>query len=92
MPHRVILLHADAPPKPAVGEACNGCGVCCAAEPCPLGMLLSRRLRGACSALQWDETGQRYRCGAFGGRLPKAWVARWIGAGRGCDCTLDTGG
>lgn len=88
MPQRVILLHAEAPPQPPPGAACNGCGVCCAAEPCPLGMLLSRRLGGACRALRWDEAEARYRCGAFGGRLPQRLVARWIGAGRGCDCTL----
>ncbi|MFM7531200.1 MAG: hypothetical protein ACKO5J_01660 [Rubrivivax sp.] len=94
-PHRVIHLHAAAPPKPGLGTACNGCGVCCAAEPCPLGVLLSRRRTGACAALQWDEPGARYRCGAlaqpgaFLGWLPAGWaralVRRWIAAGAGCD-------
>jgi hypothetical protein len=64
-PYRVILLHPDAPPKPAVGAACNGCGLCCAAEPCPLGMVLSRRRRGACAMLRWDDTSGRYLCGAL---------------------------
>jgi Fe-S-cluster-containing hydrogenase component 2 len=92
--HQIIHIHADAPLKPAPGERCNGCGVCCLAEPCPLGVLLTGRRRGACRALHWDDAGARYRCGAFGARGDAAgpgvaWrhavVARWIGAGRGCD-------
>lgn len=99
-PPRVILLHPAAPPKPAEGAACNGCGVCCAAEPCPLGMWLSRRRSGACSALQWDEPQARYLCGALArpGRwlpwLPARWaralVQRWIASAKGCDAGLET--
>jgi len=98
VPHRVILLQALAPTKPAPGQACNGCGVCCAAEPCPLGMLLSRKRHGACHALQWDDSGQQYRCGvlaqprhwmpALPARLAQALARRWIAAGRGCDSDL----
>lgn len=93
--HRVIHLHASAPAKPAPGAPCNGCGVCCAAEPCPLGMLLSRRRTGACVALRWDAGPARYRCGvvqepgAYLRWLPAAWARRaalrWIAAGAGCD-------
>jgi hypothetical protein len=86
---RVILLHPEAPPKPAPGAACNGCGVCCAAEPCPVGIVASLRLRGACRLLRWDDAARRYRCGALTGR---PWwqrlVRRWIAAGAGCDSTL----
>ncbi len=99
MPHRVILLQAGAPPKPTVGADCNGCGVCCAAEPCPLGVLLSGRRHGACRALLWRSEEQRYRCGAvaapqrFVPVLPAAWTRRlarrWIAAARGCDCSLE---
>ena len=96
--HRVILLHAGAPPKPAEGAACNGCGVCCAAAPCPLGVWLSRSWHGACAALQWDEARRQYRCGAIAqpGRwlpwLPARWgealARRWVAAARGCDSDL----
>jgi hypothetical protein len=96
---RLIRLHPAVPAKPAVGAACNGCGVCCAAEPCPLGIVLSRRTRGACVALDWDEAAVRYRCGALATPqrwlrwLPPAWgralAARWIAAGRGCDSDLE---
>lgn len=62
---KVIHIHAFAPVKPRPGQACNGCGVCCIAAPCPLGMLLSGRFRGACAALRWEPTPGRYRCGAL---------------------------
>lgn len=101
---RVIQLHRNAPPKAAVGAPCNGCGVCCASEPCPLGMLLSRRLRGRCAALAWDEERTRYLCQAVAGPeklLPRGTRAmaplvaklarRWISAGSGCDATLQVG-
>lgn len=101
-PRPVILLHAQAPAKPAVGAACNGCGVCCAWQPCPLGVLVSRRRHGACSALLWDEDQARYRCAMVAGArslwpaLPRPAEAllqrlarRWIAAGAGCDCEAE---
>lgn len=67
MPKLTVTLHIEpeAPPKPALGAPCNGCGVCCLMEPCPLGVLLSGRRRGACSALQWQSASRQYRCGAI---------------------------
>lgn len=62
---RTIHIHPAAPPKPVVGAVCNGCGVCCLAEPCPVGMLISRRRRGACDALLWVDGAGHYRCGAL---------------------------
>lgn len=98
MQRQVILLHAEAPAKPPEGAPCNGCGACCAAEPCPLGVLISRRRAGACAALSWDAGAGRYRCGAAAdpGRhlpwLPAAWARgltlRWISAGSGCDANF----
>ena len=98
MPPRVIHLHPAAPAKPPVGRACNGCGVCCAAQPCPLGMWLSGRTRGACAVLRWNEAQGRYLCGALHAPkqhlrwLPAPWarrlVRRWIAAQRGCDSEL----
>lgn len=97
----VIHLHPSAPAKPPEGGPCNGCGVCCASEPCPAGRLVSRRRHGACKALVWQAQAGRYRCGlveqprhylpaALGWAAP--WVARlarrWIAAGRGCDSSV----
>jgi hypothetical protein len=102
MAQRVIYLQVQAPVKPAIGAACNGCGVCCAWQPCPLGMLVSRRRHGSCSALHWNAEVQRYRCAVIAApqtlwprlpallHIPLAWLARrWIGAGLGCDSDLD---
>jgi len=86
MSARTIAIHADAPAKPALGADCNGCGVCCLSEPCPLGALASRRRHGACDALRWNASDRRYRCALAAGRSPLAALARrWIAAGRGCD-------
>lgn len=65
-------MEPGAPSKPDLGEACNGCGVCCLAVPCPLGMVLSRRRRGACRAVQWMPQQRVYRCGAMAGSLDVA--------------------
>jgi hypothetical protein len=99
--YQVIQLHFDAPAKPAEGDACNGCGVCCASEPCPIGALISRRLHGECAALEWSDDSGVYRCGVARNpdkHLPAAlrWLAptlarltlRFISAGSGCDCSM----
>lgn len=100
---QTIHIHPAAPAKPALGAPCNGCGVCCLAEPCPLGRVISRRRTGACDALRWDEAGGLYRCGAISdarGVLGPGWAwaapllrrlaRRWIAAGVGCDAALET--
>ena len=103
MTARTIWLHRAAPPKPPLEAACNGCGVCCASAPCPLGMLASGRVAGRCSQLRFDETASRYRCGLMprsppagagwvaraSARTARALIQRWIGAGTGCDSTVD---
>ena len=87
---RVIHIEPEAPRKPAYGQACNGCGVCCLAEPCPVGMVLSLKRSGECRMLRWSAQETRYVCGALRGapRLLKPLLKRWIAAGMGCDCDL----
>ena len=84
-----IFIHPQAAPKPPMGAACNGCGLCCLAAPCPVGVLLSRSRSGPCKALQWDAAERQYRCGAMGTGLQARMVGRWIAAGKGCDCDLE---
>ena len=104
MPQRTILLHPEAPPKPAAGRPCNGCGVCCAAEPCPVGIVLFRRRRGPCPALEWLGGEARYRCRLLTAPaaqlrwlpvrlapLARRLFARWIAAGSGCDSNAGIG-
>ena len=94
----IIEIHAAAPLKPAVGEPCNGCGVCCAAEPCPVGVFVLLQFRGRCRALLWQPEPGRYVCGmvvrpaeylrwlpARLGPWAGRLFARRIAAGRGCD-------
>ena len=92
---QTIHLHRDAPPKPAVGAPCNGCGVCCAAAPCPVSLLIFLRRRTPCPALAWHPDARRYHCELLTNpRRHLRWLpaplarrlfARWIAAGRGCD-------
>jgi len=101
MSRQVIRLHPDAPAKPAEAAPCNGCGVCCAAEPCPVGVLVSRRRTGACAALTWHPDAGLYRCGLLADPeavlpwLPAALAPlasrlarRWTSAASGCDSSL----
>ncbi len=96
---RAIALHAASPDKPQIGDACNGCGVCCAMETCPVGRVVFLRKRGPCPALRWESGQTRYVCGLVWDPgdylrwLPAAWrsgatrlVVRSIAAGKGCDC------
>jgi hypothetical protein len=94
-----ISRHEAAPDKPLQGAPCNGCGVCCLAEPCPLGMLLSGRRRGACRLVRWQADEGRYRCSALGdpargllARWRQRLARRWIAAGSGCDSAAEIGG
>lgn len=102
MDESCIAIHPAAPAKPMLGAPCNGCGVCCAARPCPVSRLLLGHRAGTCPALQWRESERRYRCGmavapaSFLRWLPQRWnafagrrFARWIAAGSGCDSTIE---
>ena len=100
---RIIHIQADAPLKPVEGKPCNGCGVCCLVEPCPLGMLFSAKRRGACSVLRWDAPQRRYVCGLItepASFVRPRWLAstvarlakRMVAAGAGCDSDFELEG
>ena len=99
-----VAVHARAPAKPALGAACNGCGLCCALEPCPVARLFLLQWRGSCRALLWNDPDSRYECGML--RQPLRWlpwlpawlapqasrlIARLIASGCGCDADLEVG-
>ena len=98
----MIYLHVDAPPNPLEGAPCNGCGLCCATEPCPAGVLVSGRRKGACRALQWTDADRRYLCGLVSdpsrvlrwlprrlAPLARRLARRWIASATGCDASLE---
>jgi hypothetical protein len=99
---RFIELHQQAPPKPLPGAPCNRCGVCCAAEPCPVAHVFLLQLTGRCRALLWQEAQSRYACGMvvephrYSWLVPKifsaalgAFFAGRIAAGKGCDAQIE---
>lgn len=81
---QTITIHPAAPDKPALGQACNGCGVCCLAEPCPVGIVVTRRRSGPCKALVWNAADSRYRCGVVA--EPRTFLPRWyLWLGKGAE-------
>ena len=74
MKDQIIHLHRSAPAKPAEGQPCNGCGVCCALETCPAARLRFLQKAGPCPALEWSVVETRYHCGLLT-RLESATLA-----------------
>ena len=102
---QTIELHPLAPSKPDLGSPCNGCGVCCAAEPCPVAYLFLFQFKGRCRALLWQNEERRYVCGMvvipdqYVPLLPKRLRARMgrffasrIAADYGCDLAAEVVG
>lgn len=95
---QVIMLHTRAPTKPEQGKPCNGCGACCASEPCPVSLALLKQHQAPCVALEWHEQDKRYYCGMVtapshylkwlprrANRLASKAFKRWIAANQACD-------
>lgn len=95
---QLIELHHLAPDKPDYSARCNGCGVCCAVEPCPVAHLLLLQLKGKCRALLWQDEASRYVCGLvvhpdrYARLIPQSlrgsigsFFASRIAVGAGCD-------
>jgi hypothetical protein len=95
-----IMLVGQVLPKPRLGQSCNGCGMCCAAEPCHLAVEFLDCTVGPCVALETD--GARTYCGLVrrpthylvGKSAPPAvtgplsvHLAYMLGLGVGCDAS-----
>jgi len=99
---QTIELHQNAPLKPSIGEPCNRCGICCAAEPCPVAYVFLAQRKGRCRALLWQEENAHYACGMvvqadnYARLIPK-FARRWMGRffasriamGVGCDSDIE---
>ena len=56
------LSTARGPPrKPPEGDACNGCGLCCAVQLCPIVIELLPDAQAPCPAMEFS--GERFWCG-----------------------------
>lgn len=75
------------PEKPPKGEACNGCGYCCAAEQCLLSLELFGPVGAPCPALEFDVPTRRFYCGVLrdAPHSIQPTIAFLLGAGMGCD-------
>lgn len=82
-------------PKPAYGDPCNGCGMCCIAVQCPLSLALFGEQK-LCPAL--EQAGRALACGlvrntadyvpdlpSWGGPALTEAFGLMLGAGAGCD-------
>lgn len=88
---------ARLPVKPPFGSPCNGCGWCCASEPCGIAReFIGADSKGACPAL--EREGGRFVCGmivrpshylglghGWSDEILAPMIADALGAGRGCD-------
>lgn len=95
-----MASHERGPEKPRFGEPCNGCGYCCALQPCAIAQeYLGAEDVGPCPALVFDNEETRFRCGMvlsptrfmFLPPDPEAdlilgtMFAEMLAVGRGCD-------
>jgi len=87
-----------APEYPGFGSPCNGCGFCCAAEPCQIARDIAGFTEGPCAAMEFEEG--RFVCGIvkapsryigtpdFGDAFIGAMIAQALGIGMGCDSAI----
>jgi hypothetical protein len=84
---RLQEVRPDAPPKPAYGQPCNGCGLCCSVEVCKIGQAaLGEDTQAPCELMLFENG--RFWCKLvlaenMAGMEPI--IAQALGAGRGCD-------
>lgn len=77
-----------APSKPREGERCNGCGYCCAAEVCEIGIgVFGKEQEAPCPAMRFVDG--RFLCGVANEfpttSLIGIYLKLRLGFGVGCD-------
>lgn len=92
-------MNEIAPEYPGYGSPCNGCGFCCAAEPCQIARDFAGFTEGPCPAMEFE--GERFVCGIvkapsryigtpeFGDAFLGEMIAKALGIGKGCDSEKD---
>ena len=87
-----------APEYPGFRSPCNGCGLCCAAEPCDVARQFLGATQGPCPALEFE--GGRFWCGVirrlshylskplFGDGMVREILGDLLGIGQGCDSSV----
>lgn len=88
---------AGPPRKPPEGAACNGCGLCCAVQLCPLALEFLDAAAAPCPAMEFADG--RFWCGlarrpsryfgvpAFSNRMLRPMVHEALSIGEGCDAS-----
>lgn len=89
---------AKGPPrKPSEGAPCNGCGLCCALQLCPIAIEFIEAAEAPCPAMEY--AGGRFWCGlarypsryfgtpASSDRLIRPMVQAELSIGEGCDAS-----
>lgn len=88
-----LAVIGEAPAKPAFGEPCNGCGVCCALELCKYARCVhGDGVPAPCPSLIFHSG--RYWCGLRDLATPEFLPAFdfGLGIGVGCDSNYPVGG
>lgn len=76
-----VSLPIHGPEKPRLGEPCNGCGFCCAAEVCAIGLVVyGEQTPAPCPAMRFKEG--RFWCAVVQQFEP---IGVLLGIGMGCD-------
>lgn len=76
------------PVKPPTGSPCNGCGYCCASEPCGIAReFIGAGEEGPCPALEHE--GGRFVCGMIVRPLAYLWQANGLNGGDGASIVPD---
>jgi len=85
-----VIPLQTAPEKPGFGSPCNGCGFCCAAEVCKLGLhVYGEEQQAPCPAMEFEDG--RFWCGVMRSAeklLPPSefnFLKLSMGVGIGCD-------